>query len=78
MPTKLLVMFAFGGLAGLALSAAAKVDGASLFNADGDMVTATKQRTVEVSIREVCKFIVPVTKQPVPVATAQEASAEQK
>jgi|BogFormECP12_OM1_1039635.scaffolds.fasta_scaffold48586_1 hypothetical protein len=51
---------------------------ASIVSQAKDMVTATKQRTVEVSIREVCKFIVPVTKQPVPVATAQEASAEQK
>jgi len=50
-------MFAFGGLAGLALSAASKVDGASLFSADGDLVTATKQRTVEKSIIEICAAI---------------------
>jgi hypothetical protein len=50
-------MFAFGGLSGLALSALAKVDGASLFDANGDMVTATKQRTVEKSVREICGSI---------------------
>jgi len=50
-------MFAFGGLAGLALSAASKVDGASLFTASGDLVTATKQRTVENAIREICASI---------------------
>jgi hypothetical protein len=50
-------MFAMGGLAGLALSAAAKVDGASLFLANGDMVFATKQNSVEKSIRETCAHI---------------------
>jgi hypothetical protein len=50
-------MFAFGGLSGLALSALAKVDGASLFDANGDTVTATKQRTVEKSVREICGSI---------------------
>jgi hypothetical protein len=63
-------MFAFGGLAGLALSAASKVDGASLFTASGDLVTATKQRTVENAIREICASI-PATvahiAQPAPV-----------
>ena len=71
-------MFAFGGLAGLALSASSKVDGASLFSANGDLVTATKQRTVENAIREICAAIpatvardsaTPVPAQdPVPVA----------
>ena len=50
-------MFAFGGLAGLALSASSKVDGASLFAANGDLLTATKQRTVENAIREICASI---------------------
>ena len=50
-------MFVLGGLSGLALSAFSKVDGASLFNSEGDMVTATKQRTVEKSIRELCGSI---------------------
>jgi hypothetical protein len=50
-------MFAFGGLTGLALSAGAKVDGASLFQADGDMVYATKKSTVENAIKDVCDHI---------------------
>jgi len=50
-------MFAFGGLYGLAFSAAMKVDGASLFENNGDMVFATKQTTVEKSIRDICTHI---------------------
>lgn len=50
-------MFAFGGLAGLAMSAGMKVDGASLFKNDGDMVYATKQTTVEKSIKDICAHI---------------------
>ncbi len=50
-------MFAFGGLTGLALSAGAKVDGASLFQNDGDMVYATKQNTVEKAIKDICAHI---------------------
>jgi hypothetical protein len=50
-------MFAFGGLTGLALSGTMKVDGASLFQTDGDMVYATKQNTVEKAIRETCAHI---------------------
>lgn len=71
-------MFAFGGLAGLALSAASKVNGASLFAANGDLITATQQRTVENAIRELCASI-PATvvhsaAQPAPVqASAQNA-----
>lgn len=49
--------FMFGGLAGLALSAAAKVDGASLFNANGDMLYATKQNTVEKAVKDICDRI---------------------
>jgi hypothetical protein len=49
--------FAFGGLTGLALSAGAKVDGASLFQADGDMIYATKQNTVEKAIKDICAHI---------------------
>jgi len=52
-------MFAFGGLTGLALSAGQKVDGASLFQPDGDMVYATKKNTVEKAIRDVCAHISP-------------------
>jgi hypothetical protein len=50
-------MFAFGGLTGLALAGSMKVDGASLFQADGDMLYATKQNTVEKSIRDICSHI---------------------
>jgi hypothetical protein len=49
--------FAFGGLAGLAIAAGAKVDGASVFDANGDMVYATKERTVEKVIQDVCANI---------------------
>jgi hypothetical protein len=51
--------FAFGGLTGLALAAGAKVDGASLFQNDGDMVYATKQNSVEKAIRDVCTNLPP-------------------
>ena len=47
-------MFAFGGLTGLAISAHSKVDGASVFDTNGDMVFATRARTVETAIKEVC------------------------
>jgi hypothetical protein len=47
-------MFAFGGLTGLAISANAKVDGASVFDTNGDMAYATRARTVETAIKEVC------------------------
>ncbi len=46
--------FAFGGLTGLALSSASKVDGASVFDTNGDMVFATRARTVAGAIKEVC------------------------
>jgi len=47
-------MFAFGGLTGLALSAHSKVDGASVFDTNGDMVFATRARSVETAIKDVC------------------------
>ncbi len=50
-------MFAMGGLTGLALSAHAKVDGASVFDSNGDMVFATRARTVETAIKEVCGHV---------------------
>jgi hypothetical protein len=50
-------MFAFGGLTGLALAGGMKVDGASLFQTDGDMVYATKQNTVEKAIKDTCAHI---------------------
>lgn len=66
-------MFALGGLTGLALSAGAKVDGASLFENNGDMVYATKQNTVEKSIREICAHIPAQTLAPAPAPTAATA-----
>ncbi len=51
--------FAMGGLTGLAISAASKVDGASLFENTGDMVYATKQTSVEKSIQDICVHIPP-------------------
>lgn len=59
-------MFALGGLTGLALSGAAKVNGASLFQNDGDMVYATKQNTVEKAIKDVCAHIPASTPIPAP------------
>jgi hypothetical protein len=50
-------MFAMGGLTGLAISAHAKVDGASVFDTNGDMVFATRARTVETAIKEVCPHL---------------------
>ena len=61
-------MFAFGGLTGLALSAGMKVDGASLFQADGDMIYATKQTSVEKSIKDICDHIPALTATPKPAA----------
>lgn len=63
-------MFAFGGLTGLALSAAMKVNGASLFLNNGDMVYATKQTSVEKSIKDICDHIPP------PVATPSETRVQ--
>jgi hypothetical protein len=68
-------MFAFGGLAGLALAGTMKVDGASLFQPDGDMVYATKQSTVEKAVRDVCAHIPPPATAPSPTPAAAPASA---
>jgi hypothetical protein len=51
-------MFAFGGLSGLALSAGMKVDGAALFNRDGDMVYAVKERTVQNAVEKLCPYVI--------------------
>jgi len=51
--------YAMGGLTGLAIAAGAKVDGASLFQLNGDMVYATKENTVEKAIRDTCAHIPP-------------------
>lgn len=58
-------MFAFGGLSGLALSAAAKVDGSSLFEISGDMVYATKKNTVDKAIKDTCQHVPLPTARPV-------------
>jgi len=50
-------MFAMGGLTGLAISAHSKVDGASVFDTSGDMVFATRARTVGSAIKEVCPHL---------------------
>jgi len=50
-------MYAFGGLTGLALSSAAKVNNASLFKVTGDMIYATKKNTVEGAINDICAHI---------------------
>jgi hypothetical protein len=70
-------MFAFGGLTGLAIGAGMKVDGASLFENNGDMVYATKQSTVEKSIKDICDHIPaqPATPPPVPAPTPAVAPA---
>jgi hypothetical protein len=47
-------MFALGGLGGLALSAAMKVDGAGLYLQNGDMVKSAKARSVDGVIKELC------------------------
>jgi hypothetical protein len=68
-------MFAFGGLTGLALSAAAKVDGASLFQNDGDMIYATKQNTVEKAIKDLCAHIPGAALPPGSLSVAQPQAA---
>jgi hypothetical protein len=50
-------MFAFGGLTGLALSSAMKVDGAALYLQNGDMVKVAKGRSVEGTVKELCGSI---------------------
>jgi hypothetical protein len=61
-------MFAFGGLYGLAFSATMKVDNASLFENNGDMLYSTKTTTVENAIRDICGHI------PAPGTTSTPAS----
>jgi len=63
--------FAFGGLTGLALSAAAKVDGSSLFLPNGDMVFATREKSVGKAISVSCLHIPPPQLTPVPANQAQ-------
>ena len=46
--------FAMGGLTGLAISAASKIDHAALYASNGDMIYAAKARTVSGAVKEVC------------------------
>ena len=46
--------FALGGLSGLAISSAIKVDYAALYAPNGDLIYASKARTVEGAVNEVC------------------------
>jgi hypothetical protein len=69
-------MFALGGLAGLAISAAMKVDGASLFENTGDMIYATKQNTVEKSIKDICDHIPAPAPARAPVADSAPAPVQ--
>lgn len=50
-------LLALHGLTNLALSAGAKVDGATLFQNDGDLVYSTKQISVQKAIRDLCGHI---------------------
>jgi hypothetical protein len=51
--------FAMAGLTGLAISAAAKVNNASIFYTNGDMIFASKQNTVEKAVKDICDHIGP-------------------
>ena len=48
--------FVFGGLTGLAMSAAVKVDHAGLYKPNGDMIVAAKARTVGGAVKEICPY----------------------
>jgi hypothetical protein len=50
-------LLALHGLTNLALSGGAKVDGASLYQNDGDMIYTTRQISVEKAIRDLCGHI---------------------
>jgi hypothetical protein len=50
-------MFILGGLPGLAISAHMRVDGASVFNKNGDMVYSTRERTVLNAVKAVCSHL---------------------
>jgi hypothetical protein len=66
----LLLLGATGGL----ISAVQKVNGASLFAANGDMVYATRESTVGSTVKEICKHIPNPT--PQIVATSQHIAAK--
>lgn len=52
-------MFLIGGVYGLVASAGQKVNGASLFNAYGDMVYATREATVGGTVKDMCMHVIP-------------------
>jgi len=52
-------MFLLGGLSGLAISSAMKVDHAALYATNGDLVYASKARTVNGAVRDMCPKIKP-------------------
>jgi hypothetical protein len=52
--TKMLLLL---GVTGALISAAQKVDGASVFTTNGDMVYATRESTVGSTVRDVCKHM---------------------
>ena len=58
--TKMLLLL---GVTGALISAAQKVDGASVFTANGDMVYATRESTVGSTVKDVCKHITNPTAQ---------------
>lgn len=49
--------FVFGGLSGLAMSAAVKVDHAGLYKANGDLIIAAKARTVGGAVKEIYPYL---------------------
>ena len=49
--------FVFGGLGGLAMSAAVKVDHAGLYKPNGDLIIAAKARTVGGAVKEICPYL---------------------
>jgi hypothetical protein len=49
--------FLMGGLSGLAISSAMKVDHAALYAVNGDLVYATKARSVGGAVKEVCAHL---------------------
>ena len=50
-------MFAFGGLTGLAIASSMKVDGGSVFDTNGDMIFAARERSVIKVVKEACKHL---------------------
>ena len=51
--------FALGGLTGLLIASGAKVNGGALFTPSGDLVFATKQRSVQKAIVQMCQHVPP-------------------